>query len=407
MVKNKLLTGLLSVVVALGLWLYVVTFVSPNSDKYYYNIPVVRQSEALLHERGLMITTSDTDTVSLHLEGSRVDLNKVNSSNIAVTVDVSKIYEVGTHSLTYSVTPPGDVASNAITVLSKSPNAITVTVEERITKAIPIDVKYSGSLADNFMADTENKEMDIESISITGPKSVVDQITVAVVNVDLEGKSESISGQFAYTLCNENDEPVDAKLVTTDVANVNLTLRIMRVKEIALNVNVIAGGGATLENTEITVSPETIWVSGSDNLLENLNGLDLGSINLAEVQENGIFTFPIKLPEGISDESGVTEATVEVKLPDLAVKMLTVKDFNAVNVPAGMDVDILTKSLEIQLRGPASLIADLTESDVSVTVDFTDTQTGTVKVKAQIICHSPEVGAVGVYTVSATVRDEG
>ena len=405
--KNKLLTGLLSVAIALGMWLYVVTFVSPNSDKNYDNIPVIRQSEALLHERGLMITEADTDTVSLHLEGSRVDLNKINSSNISVTVDVSKIYEVGTHALTYTVTPPGDVASNAITVLSKSPNTITVKVEERITKAIPIDVKYSGSLADNFMADTENKEMDVENISITGPKSVVDQITVAVVDVDLEGKSESITGQFAYTLCNESGEPVDAELVTTDVANITLTLRIMRVKEIALNINVIPGGGATLENTEITVSPETIWVSGSDNLLENLDSLDLGSINLGEITQDDTLTFPIKLPEGITDESGVTEATVEVKLPDLAVKMLTVKEFNAVNVPAGMDVDILTKSLEIQLRGPGELIADLTESDVSVTVDFTGTQAGTVKVKAQIICHNPDVGAVGVYTVSATVRDEG
>lgn len=405
--KNKLLTALLSVVIALGIWLYVVTVVSPNSDKNYYNIPVVTQSEALLLERGLMITGTDTSSISLHLEGSRIDLNKLNSSNITVTVDVSKIYEAGTHSLTYTVTPPGDVASNAITVLSKSPSTITVVVEERITKAVPIEVQYSGSLAENFMADKENKQLDVENITIAGPKSVVEQISVATIAVDLEGKSESISDQFTYTLCNENREPVDAQMVTTDVASVNMTLKIMRVKEIALEVNVIEGGGATLENTKITISPETMWVSGSDNLLEGMDSLELGTINLADLLTNVTIAFPVKLPEGMTDESGVTEAMVDVTLPELATKTVTVKNFKAINIPAGLDVEIITKSLEIQLRGPKDQIEKIQEPDIVVTVDFTDAQTGAVKIKAQISCGDLNVGAIGSYTVSATVRDEG
>ena len=38
--KNKLPTALLSAVIAIGIWLYVVTVVSPNSDKNFYNIPL-------------------------------------------------------------------------------------------------------------------------------------------------------------------------------------------------------------------------------------------------------------------------------------------------------------------------------------------------------------------------------
>lgn len=405
--KNKLLTALLSVVIALGIWLYVVTVVSPNSDKNYYNIPIVTQSEALLHERGLMITEADISAVSLHLEGSRINLNKLNSSNITVTVDVSKIYEVGTHSLTYNVTYPGDVASNSITILNKNPSTITVEVEERITKPIPIEVQYSGTLAENFMADKDNKQLGVENINITGPKSVIDQISVAMIAVDLEGRSESISDQFTYTLCNERGEPVDAQMVVTDVASVNMTLKIMRVKEIALKVNVIEGGGATLENTTIKISSETMWVSGSDNLLEGLDSLELGTINLGDLLTNVTITFPVKLPEGITDESGVTEATVDVILPELTTKTVTVKKFRATNVPAGLNVDIITKALEIQLRGPKNQVEKVKEADIDVTVDFTDAQVGPAKIKAQISCGDLNVGAIGSYTVSATVRDEG
>ena len=37
--RNKFLSGLLSVAIAFGMWLYVITYVSPGSEDTYYNIP--------------------------------------------------------------------------------------------------------------------------------------------------------------------------------------------------------------------------------------------------------------------------------------------------------------------------------------------------------------------------------
>ena len=118
-----------------------------------------------------------------------------------------------------------------------------------------------------------------------------------------------------------------------------------------------------------------------------------------------VLTFPIKLPEGINNETGVTEASVDVKFPGLATRTLTVNKITVVNVPAGMKVDVITKALEIQVRGPEAKIAELKPEDITVTVDFTAAQTGTVKLKAEIACNQPDIGAVGTYTVSATVRE--
>lgn len=402
--KNKLVTALISAVIALGIWVYVVTVVSPNSDKNFYNVPVVTQGEALLLERGLMITDADVSAASLHLEGSRIDLNKLSSSNITVTLDVSKIYEAGTHDLTYSVTFPGDVAQNAITVLSKTPGAVTVVVEERISKPVPLEIQYNGALAEDYVADKENIELDVEGITVTGPKSVVDQISTAVIALDLEGRSESLSDKFTYTLCNEAGEPVDAAMVVTDAAEVNLTLRIMRVKEISLKLNVTDGGGATAQTSVITIDPPTILISGSDALLEGLDSLELGTVNLGEMPADAEMFFPIKLPEGVTNETGVTEATVNVSFPELATKTLTVKSITAVNVPQGFKAELITKALEILVRGPKDKIETLNEEAITVTVDFTGVEAGTVKLKVQINCGDPEIGAVGSYTVSATVK---
>lgn len=402
--KNKILTALLSVFLALTLWLYVVTVVSPNSDKHYYNIPVTVQSEVVLQERGLMITTRELPQVSLHLEGNRIDLDKLNSANITIAVDVSRIGGPGVHNLTYTPTYPGDIANNAITVLSRTPGTITIEVEERISKGVPVDILYTGALSEDYMADKDNKTLDYEMVNITGPKSVVDQIAMARIEVDLDDRVESINEQFQYTLCDAKGAPVDAELVTTDVEAVTLNLRIVRVKQLELTVNVVDGGGATMQTSSITIEPQTIRVSGSDNLLEGLETLELGTINLGEMLADEILTFPIKLPEGITNETGVLEATVDVKFPELDMTTVKISDFKAINVPADMAVDMITQMLEIQLRGPKESIKDISAENITVEVDFANEQAGTVSVKANIIIDIEGVGAVGTYNITATLR---
>lgn len=403
--KNKILTALLSAGLAVALWLYVVTVVSPNSDKHYYNIPVTVQSEVVLQERGLMITSTELPTVSLHLEGNRTDLNKLNSSNITIGVDVSRIGEPGTHNLSFTPSYPGDVPNNAITVLNRTPDMITLTVEERISKSVPVDIQYVGSLSEDYMADKENKELDYENVNISGPKSVIDQIAMARIEVGLDGRVESISEQFQYTLCNAKGEPVDAHLVTTDVQAVTLTMKILRVKEIVLSVEVIDGGGATQKTSDIMINPQTIRVSGSDSLLTGLESLEIGSINLAEMPTDQTLTFPIKLPEGINNETGVMEATVDVRFPELNTKSLVVTNIQAINVPAGLEVDLITQILEIQIRGPKAVVEKVEATDIQVTVDFANEQKGTATVKAEITISAEGVGAVGVYNITATLRE--
>ena len=399
--RSKLLTALLSVTIALSIWLYVVTFVSPTIDKQFHNIPVSLQGETLLQERGLMITSKEIPAVSLHLEGNRTNINKLGNSNITVSADVSRIAEAGTHRLTITPLYPGDVTNNAINVLSQTPSVITVEVEKRISKEVPVDVEYVGTLPEGYMADKENKTLSHEVVAISGPQSVVDQITVAKITVDLDQKVESIRETFMFTLCDVNNQPVDAQLITTNVAGIDLTLKILRIKELQLLVNVIDGGGASKDNSDITISHQSILVSGSDKVLEGMDSLELGVIDLAEILEDQVLTFPIKLPEGVTNETGVTEVTVDVQFSKLALKKVNVTNIEAVNVPTGLAAELITQRLDIQIRGPKRTVEKIDASKIVAKVDFTDAQIGMATVKAEIVIDADKVGAVGTYNVTA------
>ena len=407
--KRKIGSVVLSVACAFALWLYVITAVSPGSTDTYYNIPIVWEGESVLNERGLMVTAVSSNTVNLRLSGNRSDLSKVNSSNITIKADLSKIYEPGTQiPLTYtSPTFPGDVASNAFVIESKEPDSIYITVVKRVSKSVPVEVVWVGTTAEGFMIDRENKTLDHPEVTVTGPESVVNTIAKATITVDLDGRRESISESYNYTLCDEQGNPVDAKLITTDVEQVRLDVTIRAVKDLRLTYTLNPGGGANAENTTVTLSAETIRVSGSEAALENLGDtLSIGSINLADITRDTTLTFGVALPEGITNLTGINEVTAEVSFHGLATKEMTVAQIEAVNVPEGLEVELITEKLTVTLRGPTEQISKVTPEDVTAIADFTGAEVGTSTFKTSLRLAEgfENLGTLKTESVSAKIQ---
>lgn len=406
--KSKFMSALLSFAIALGLWLYVVTTVSVEYDTTFHDIPVQFEGETALEERKLMITSGTDATVDLRLYGSRTNLNKLSSSNITIKVDLSRIYDPGTHEVSYDIIYPGDVPSNAFVEQSKNPDTITITVEEWDRKEVPVYVVYTGSVPEDYLDDRDNALLDYEAIAITGPASVVDQIARAEIYVDLTDQTESVSRTFQYTLCNSSGEPVDAELITAETAQVRLDLTILRFKELPVTYTLVEGGGATADNVKITLDIPTIRVSGSNWKLEELEELNLGTIDLALIEENMVKPFPVKLPEGVINLTGVDEVNAEIEFRGLNTREFVVENIRVVGVASGMEYELVTKRLTVTVRGPSSVINQMTAQDLIVTADFSGKEAGTVIVNASVSTTDPAydaVGALGTISVSATLTE--
>ena len=384
--KSKIGYIALSVLIAFGLWLYVITSVSPGSEETYDDVPVILSAETVLQERGLMITSVSSDTVTLKLSGNRSDLAQVNRGNITVKADLSKIYEPGTQlQLGTTVSFPGNLPSNAFVIESKNPGYLYVTVERRVTKEVPVEIQCIGSAPEGYMSDRENSTLDYTSVSVTGPESVTDRIEKAVIQADLTDQRESISQSFRYTLCDGEGNPVDAELITTNVEEVRLDVRIQKVKDITLVYNIIEGGGATRDNVSVTMSADTIRVSGSEVAVDAMEDqLVVGTINLAELTKSGNLTFQVVLPEGITNLSAITEVEATVLLSGLTTKDYVLENIRSINIPEGMEAELITEKLTVTVRGPAELMSKLTAESIMATVDFTGAEAGTTTFRADI-----------------------
>ena len=405
---RRISSAILSLVIAFGLWLYVVNNVSKEDDITFNNIPVVREGESILNEQNLMITELSTETVSLHLAGSRDDLNKIDSSNTSVKINLSNIKEPGEKiPLTYTPSYPATVTNTAFEVVNKSPSVIFVSVDYRRTFEIPVVVKWTGTRSENYLYDTENFTLDYSTVTITGPASVADQIDHAQILIDLTDRSESFSESFRYTLCDAEGNPVNAKQITTSVEEILLSVQILQIREIDLVADVTYGGGATAANTKITLSPEVIRVSGGAAVLEELGDTyTVCAINLADIEKSSNeLKYTITLPEGVTNQTGVSEVVVTVRFTGLKTRDLVVDKIEMINVPEGMTAEIINANLTVRVRGPEEEIAALTEKDISAVVDLSAAEAGTATYKALIKISDkfPNVGAMKTSSVSATV----
>ena len=405
-VKSKLGTFLLAIAISFAFWFYVVTVVSPESEETYYDIPIVMDGESVLNDRGLMIISGASQTVNMKLEGNRSDLSKLNKTNITLLADLSRITTAGEHKLSYDISYPASAQTGTITVLEQSPALITVVVVERVKKEVPVEVVYTGAVPDNYIAHKQNVTLDHTTVTVSGPKDVIGQIDHARVTVDLNGQNTTISGAYRYTLCDAGDEPIeDMTNITTNLNEVRVTLRIQQTKEIPLVLNVIYGGGVTQATSQITLDRETIQVAGNEAALEGLTEIVLGTVDLSEILESTVLTYPVVLPADVTNLTGATEINVTVDFPDLEIRQFKVYNIRAKNLPEGMSAAWITNSLIVKLRGATEVLDKLTAESIYIVVDLTNAEVGNQVYDATILVNTDGVvGAVGTYEVYVSVQ---
>lgn len=407
--RNKYTTLLVAFVVAIGLWLYVVTAVSPEHEQNYYGIPVVLENEDALLDRDLMILSGQNASVSVRLYGNRSDLQKLNAANLTATVDLNGINEPGTYSRDYRISfPPG--VSN-VSISQRITASVTLEVVEYAIKEVPVRLVLQGEAQEDKIIDEDQATFSVDTVTVSGPKAEIDQISFAGLEVDRTGLETSIAGDYVYTLMNADKEPVDAANVQTDTGPIHLTLPVEYIKEVKLVVGLVDGGGATSDDAQWKVEPDTIRVSGSREALNKisdtwvLTDVDLGTVDSQSGFQKDV---EIKLPENVTNRSNMASVQVTVTVQNLATKTMTLTrdHIEILNLPEGMDVDIFTQQMDVIIRGKAEELEGITLDSLTAAVDLTGYSFGNHALPLTFtLKDAGQAGVFGRYTVTAGITE--
>lgn len=410
MQRNKVLTILLSLIIAIGLWVYVVSTVTPDDSQWVYRIPVTFTNEdGLFSDRNLVLASGRDATVNLRFNGKRRDLLKLNNTNVTVTADLSQVTGAGDWRLPYTVELPETVSSSGIEVEERSSSFISINVDKLLTRSVEIRAVFQGDVAEGYTP--EAIELEYDSMDISGPRELVDRVSYAQVVLERTNVSRTISENLSFALMDEDGVQIESDDLRctvngTAVDKIGVLMPVNMIKEVPLRVELIEGGGATADHATVSYDPAQITIKGDPEVLAGLNSIYLGTVDLSGIQNSVTEEFSIVIADGLTNMTG-TQAKVTVELRNLKTKTFQVSNIELTNAPENLQARLGTLSLEVQLRGTAEAIDALAASGIRAVADLSGIlATGTFSVPVEIyVDASSEVGAMGSYSVLVTIAE--
>lgn len=373
--NSKALYMFLSILIAVVMWFYVTSLEGNEDDKWITNIPITFTGLESLERRGLMLV-EDAPTASVRVQAAPTVLAKLNKDTLRLTVDVSQIQVEGQQTQAYVAVLPTGISSGQVEFLSGQTGTVRFTVARHSTRQVEIRGQFKGTVADGYLLDMDSGFLfSPETITISGQAELVNQVAYALVTVDGENLTESISGEYPYQLMGANGV-LDDLDVECDRETVSVSYPILATAEIPLSVKLVSGGGANLSNTTCVLSEQSITVAGSKEAvaaIQSEGSLVIGTIDLATVENSDVLKFPVPLADELNNVSGVTEVTATIQINEaLESKTLEVSKIDTINVPEGWQASLVTKVLNVTIRGKAELLEAIEADNVRVIVDLAE-----------------------------------
>ena len=398
----------ISILVALGIWVYVDITQDITASKEISNIPVEFQGEdTTLAERGLMLLPDSETTIDLKLEGAKSILAQLDTAKLRVQADLSAVTETGIQTVPCRVIYPEYKFSSRLTATTPTNSFnITIDVGELYSREVEIRCDIQGTVAEGYIAG--EPQFTPEKLELRGPQEEVDAVSYAKVSLNIEDATETVDQALPYVLYNEAGEPISGGDIHAVQDEIRVVLPVDVVKELPLEIDFQEFPGLSKNNVSYRIEPASIVVSGEASLLNDVDRLVLDSFDLSQLGGNEVYHYVIQLPEGCTNLSGVTRATLTISFIDLIQDTRTATEFQAENVPEGKSVTILTDELTVRIQGTAADVAAVHDRDITVRADLQEVSaaSGTYTVPAEILISTGgDVGVVGTYQVTVILSN--
>ena len=408
LLNSRIFWAVLSLGAALIIWLYYTSTYTVTKTKTFYGVEVAFVGQDAMRDTlSMVVSDQDSTTVNVTLSGTRRDIDSISRDDMRAVVNLSNVTMAGYRAMTYTISYPSTVDQSNIREVSRTPQTIGLQISKLDTKSSPVTGVFEGTAAEGYMVDTAEMTFDPANITFTGPQEELEQIEKVQVVVGREEVSSAFSAEANYQLLDADGNILEFEDVQADMDTVTVTVPVSTIKEIALGVTLVDGGGATSENVIVDIEPKTIRVAGDAATLDGLNSVSLANIRLQDYLSFSDTEYNIVLPNGVECLSGETTATVHMEYTGLQYDLFVVKNLSAANVPEGYEYEIMDTTKIVTVRAPADVFPRISANNIRVVADLTDVPEGRSRVPTTVYVDGFEsAGAVGSYPLYVQLTEE-
>ena len=340
---------IISLLSAMVLWMYVMAIVDPEETKLFENIPVTITNKNELNERDLVIYPEQDLTTNIYVTGKLSNLKKVTKDDINVYGQINNPLE-GNNEIYLKVS-----TSQRVNYDFKNPVMI-VTLEKIISedKSIKVDITGSGkNNVDNIML-----QDNIDKVSISGPRSLVNKVKRVVGTVKVSGESNNFSQSIKLEPVDANGKVVEGVELEKDSVNVNIILLAQKTVPITLKLSDNSESGVNY-----TMSQNTVTIKGKKDIVDSINDIETQPVKLSEILPGTSKDIYLQVPSGITIETKYI--TIKKNSEENAVAEYT---YTAENIEIRNNTENIDKS-KIKFPNSINVSIEYLQSEGSINKD--------------------------------------
>ncbi len=402
MLRHNLGWKVLALFLAVGLWAGLITQdPTLTREKTFSDVPVTISGADTLKRNGLIVTsdlTANPPTVRLKVDVPQKEYGNVTASNYNVRIDLSRI----------SIPKDNDKAIPSeqeikITASSTSaygsvveivPDTIKVEVEEYKTRnRIPVTLGREGELPPNIYSSPPS--VDPPTLTISGPKSLVDRVNRAVATYD-QSSLPAAEGLYrpSARIKLEDGARNEIKSSLIEVTNESVLLDSVIVEQMLYNTRVIdlsqvalttGKPGVGYQVKSVSVTPSQIVAAGRLESLDEIDNLFLESpVSVDGATESFTRVIKVRQPAEIENLSS-TSVTVTVEIePVNANRSFDNLRISTLGLADGLALAVDKSRASVTISGPKLWVDSLKASGITLSADLTGLKEGVYNVP--ILC---------------------
>lgn len=401
---------IVSALLAVLLWLVVIAQ-EPTQTVPVTGVPVSYDYNSPLYTgASLDIIESRDMRVSVLITGDSNAIGSVDKSDIVVYPDyneVSQSGKPGEYTLRLRARR-SDASLQKFEIESVSPAYVNVTFAQIGTRKFTVEIEAAVDPVEGYYLG--EKQVSPTEVTLRGPVEELDRVSRVRARVESsEPRDRTMLDSAALEFLDADGNPVELSGVAVlEGEQVEVTIPVLKLKEVPLSFEFSnVPSGYDPRELHASISPATIHIAGPADIIDGIESINAGFINLTRIQLGRAETLKIALNDGLINVDSVQEATVTFDTSGYdEPHTITVNDIRVINAPAGVDVKVITEALQnVTLVGKADELSELSPADVIALVDASAQNiavrgSGQQQFSAQIIVTGTKtVFATGSYSV--------
>lgn len=288
--KGNTMLKVISLLIAVALWLYVMGEVDPETRVKIGDIPVFLTNTEVLADYGLAAAYDEQLTISATVSGKRSDVNEAKKNGLTAYVDVSEC-EMGTNEEKIVINLPAGVSLE-----NSSQSTLVFDVENRVSETVPVEIGFTEvDVTNDTVSNTAPWILDQypEEVTVTGAESTVAKVKIVTGNVSEEEAIKSKSKWVDVDLEAVNGKGRALYGIELDYDSAEVEIQMLTLKEVELQLTT-EDGDETIDLNKID-APDKVRIAGTESALESISGIE----GIVTKDEDGRINISVDLPENI------------------------------------------------------------------------------------------------------------